>query len=246
MEQKYRWEKVLNGDPRIDGYKWEFLRRNQEFQRDYAAFASQFPEWITEYGGLISSTSINDPAALPIFHEHVSKISQRWWVMAPMDPSRSIPSQLPEDFDPPSFYKPLEVESGSSWAVTQYGSNVRGPFTARELRFPVFQIDIAQPLEMILAEVEFWIENSKLTYRSYIGPVPEFRRRRRARLEEYESYLKVWDLRVQGLTFEQIAFRLFPRQMKNEDVRDAMTKRMRSQFLRAEKLIEGEYKQIGG
>ena len=231
-------------DPRIDGYrKWEFLRRNQEFQKDYAALENQFPEWIGEYGGLISP----GPSFYP---EHmasaVHEISKRWWVMAPIHPSLSIPSQLPCDFDPPSFYKPLEVESGSSWAVTQYGSNVRGPFTARELRFPVFQIDIAQPLEMILAEVEFWIENSRLTYRSYIGPVPEFRRRRRARLEEYESYLKVWDLRVQGLTFEQIAFRLFPRQMKNEDIRDAMTKRMRSQFLRAKKLIEGEYKQIGG
>jgi hypothetical protein len=251
MEKQYRWAKVLNGDPRIDSYKWEFLRRNQEFQRDYAALANQFPEWIAEHGGLVGSDSTSDQGKLSFYREYVlpaaSKITERWWVIGPVHPTlSSIPNQVPPEVDPPSFYNPHEVESGSVWAVTERFSHTPGPFTPRELRFLVTQIDIAQPLETIFAELEFWIENAKSRYRTYIGPLPSFRKRRRARLEEYDSYLRVWDLRMQGFTFERIAFQLFPREMRNEGVRGAMTKRVRSQFQRAKKLIEGEYRQIGG
>ena len=244
MEEKYRWEKVLNGDPRIDAYKWEFLRRNEEFKRQYAALAKDFPEWISEAGTLISPAPSFYPERLSAA---IQSLTDRWGIMDPIHPSLSSTAQLPPGDDPPSFEKPHEVESGAAWAVTQPSIfSHRDSFTAEELRHLVFEIDIAQPFELICAELDFYIELARQTYESQVGPLPAFRKRRRTRFEEYDSYLKVWDLRMeQGLTFEQIAFRLFPREMKKEDIRDAVTKRVRSQFQRAKKLIQGEYRQIG-
>src|SRR4051812_3985754 len=114
MEKKLQWDKI-NGDPRIDAYKWEFLRRNEEFQEHYAAFAHQFPEWITEYGGLITPARVDQRKRLPFFDAPVRAaahaITNRWWVVNPVHPGlSSIPSQLPRDVDPPFFRKANEVE----------------------------------------------------------------------------------------------------------------------------------------
>lgn len=95
-----------------------------------------------------------------------------------------------------------------------------------ELRFVKFQIDIAQPLESIFAGLEVRIEIAKSWYRFHISELPDFRKRPRVRLQEYDSYLKVWDLRQQNLTFEEMAFRLFPREMKNLNNRGSMMKRV--------------------
>src|SRR4051812_12296996 len=99
MESEYRWAKILSGDPRIDRYKWEFLRRNREFQKEYETFANQFPEWIGEYGELISPDPFFYPEQVAAA---VHNITDRWWVMSPIRPS-SMASQIPPDLDPPSF-----------------------------------------------------------------------------------------------------------------------------------------------
>jgi hypothetical protein len=58
--------------------------------------------------------------------------------------------------------------------------------------------------------------------------------------------LLAWDLRKRNFTFEEIAFELFPREMVNRDYRSTVIKRVRSQFQRAQQLIDGDYRQIEG
>ena len=222
-------------------------------------FANQFPQWIARHGGLIPRSFIDDPEARALFNDQVEpaawKITKRWCINSPFDPALSCdPSQFASGISPPSFDKPQRVEDGCENKPELFQPTVLDCSTPSisvrqtpmELRFVKFQIDIAQPLDSIFAELEVQIEIAKSWYRFHIGELPDFRKRPRVRLQEYDSYLKVWDLRQQGLTFEEIAFRLFPREMKILNSRSAITKRVRSHFQRAKQLIEGEYRQIEG
>ena len=250
-----RWEK-LAGNHRVDEYKWEFLRRNEDYQLDYAAFANQFPEWVKGYGVGIPLDRLKQsgPEEWAFLHNKVYpavwKLSERWYIRDLIDPLRSSNEASPF-FYSESWMREQHSEEGPesdeppTW---DYFSHILGdaPHTPKGLRFIMVPIDIAQPIKRTFAALEVHIEIARSRYRLHIGPLPDSRKRPRARLEEYGSYLMVWDLRRQNLTFEQIAFQLFPREMKNMNSRSAMTKRMRSHFQRAQKLINGEYRQIEG
>lgn len=253
---KSKWLEKLNEEHRLRFYKWEFLRRNEEYQLDYAAFTNEFGEWMPLFARFPPRFEEKDnPEAWSFFHKHVDpaawKITEKWHIFDPTDPAGPFdgeevcPLFLAED----NLRARREEEQGAlesqKW---DYFSRVLGdvPLTPKGLRFIQAQIDIAQPQEKIFEELQETIELARARYRHHFGPIADFRKRSRTRLEEYDSYLKVWDLRRQDLTFEQIAFQLFPKEMKNFNTRNAMTKRVRSHFQRAQKLIDGEYRQIVG
>jgi Uncharacterized conserved protein (DUF2285) len=259
--KRYQLEKFV-GDPKVARYKWEFLRRNEEYQRDYAALADQFGEWIQRYGGWNPPGYVKDqsPQAWSYFREQVEpavwKVAQRWGIRDPVNPalSRYPPQFLSRDF-PISVLKARRPEEENEDnpespepLVRDYFSHMLGdaPHSAKGLSFIKVQIDITQPLETIIAQLEITIEIARSRYRVHIDPLADFRKEARIRLDQYESCLNVWDLRKQDLTFEQIAFRLFQREMEEPAFRNAITKRVRSQFQRAKELIEGGYRQIEG
>ena len=253
MVKGSRWEELV-GDRRIHQYKWEFLRRNEEYQSDYTTFEERFAGWIQMYEGWIPPGFVkeDDPEEWSFFQSQVEpavwKITERWYIRDPTDPTRSYLEALPFFFSEAQVRKKgdeedLESHEPPTW---DYFSHILGdaPNTPKGLRFIQAPIDITEPNERIFAHLAVRIEIARARYKVHIGPLPDSRRRPRTRLEEYDSYLKVWDLRKQDLTFEQIAFRLFPLEMENVAFRSAVTKRVRSQFQRAQKLIDGDYRQI--
>jgi hypothetical protein len=245
---------------RLRHFKWEFLRRNREYQLEFAQFKKRFPEWVAERGLPVSPPVATNPEAVSFFKDQVEpaidRITKRWCIVDPADPSLSSnPAQSESWMIMPSFLSPEQVNDEQNPALFQptvldcssrsnRSSSSDSPHNRMELRFVKFQIDIAQPLESIFTALEDEIETAKFWYRVHVGELPEFRKRPRARIQEYESYLKVWDLRAQGHTFEQIAFMLFRKEMKSSASRSAATKRVRTHFERAQKLINGEYRQI--
>ena len=89
----------------------------REYQKDYAVFANQFPQWIARHGGLIPRSFIDDPEARALFNDQVEpaawKITKRWCINSPFDPALSCdPSQFASGNSPPSFDKPQRVEDG--------------------------------------------------------------------------------------------------------------------------------------
>jgi hypothetical protein len=76
----------------IPWFKWEFLRRNEDYQKDYAAFEARFGVWFRENGYWWSR---NGPAysrqAWFFFCTQVAPaakgICKRWGVSNPFDPS---------------------------------------------------------------------------------------------------------------------------------------------------------------
>jgi hypothetical protein len=256
MEKRYRWERFTE-DARVRQFKWEFLRRNEDYQLEYATFANRFPEWISKYGTVRDAPDPSEPDSVSFYEDQISPavslISERWGITEPVDPRVSDSSWLVRFFQPAKDEKngppvgpavPYKQED----CVWDYFTQSLGaaPHTREGLRFVNVQLDITQPLQTLFDHLEIHIEIARSRYRVHIGELPEHRKAPRARLGEYESYLKVWDLRCRNLTFERIAEQLVPGQMENPDSRSAAVKRMRSHFLRAQKLIDGEYRQIEG
>lgn len=270
MGKSYRWER-FGEDPRLRHYKWEFLRRNEEYQKDYAAFEERFSEWLQRNGGWVPRVSKDeDPEAWAFFRSQVvrpvGQILQRWGISDPVNPaqsfeyphgsgsesmlllhfSKSSDFTTKDDIDTKFLEPELSEEEKERITDSLLFPWDHAPQNPQELRFIKVRIDIAKTLDSIFERLERDIERARLRYRVQVGPLPDFRKRQRIRLDQYDSYLKVWDLRMQDLTFEEIAFLLFPREMENPAHRCAVTKRVRSQFQRARALIYGGYRQIEG
>jgi hypothetical protein len=108
------------------------------------------------------------------------------------------------------------------------------------------EIDITQPLEMIVDLVKRRTDLAKRRYEANVKPLPDHRRKPRARMDQYGIYLQIWQLRQKGWAFEQIALSVFPNEIKNGDKSSPVIKRVRGQYNRACKLIAGDYRQIEG
>jgi hypothetical protein len=244
IEKVAKRAQSLLGDHRVAWYRWQFLRRNEEYQREYAAFEARFSEWLKENDGWIPRASRNeDPEGFSFFRREVapaaSLIMDRWGTNDPLDPAEG--ERFLYSLKLGKRAEDIKQELLEPELSEEEKQRIK---TAKELRFIEVRIDIAETLDTILERLEERIETARNYYRVRIGPLPDFRKRPRIRLDQYESCLKVWDMRKQNLTFEQIACRLFPFETKNLAFRSTVTKRVRSQFQRAKELIEGGYRQI--
>jgi hypothetical protein len=84
---------------------------------------------------------------------------------------------------------------------------------AKDRRFIRIEVDITKPNEASIAEVQRRIDLGRSLYEAHAGPLPDHRKKPRLRLDQYGNYLKVWELRIERKTFEQIAREVFPREM---------------------------------
>ena len=115
---------------------------------------------------------------------------------------------------------------------------------ANDPRFIRVEVDITKPSETSIAEVQRQIDHARELYEAHVCPLPDQRRKPRLRLDQYESYLKVWDLRKEGMTFEQIARKVFPCEMENANQYSPGIDKARSHYKRASELVSGGYRQI--
>ena len=116
---------------------------------------------------------------------------------------------------------------------------------AENYQFIKTSIDITKPIQDTFASLEREIDLRRWLYRARIGPLPDHRRKRRLRLDQYPIYLRVWNLRnKRNLSFEKIACKLFPKEMENPYGRGPIVKRVRTDYKRACELVSGGYRQI--
>src|SRR5258708_1632487 len=71
-------------------YKWEFLRRNAEYGRNYKEFMLEFGSWFRKHGYWYDQTIIFNSEAFRFFAEAIApkarKICERWQVRDPFSP----------------------------------------------------------------------------------------------------------------------------------------------------------------
>jgi hypothetical protein len=128
------------------------------------------------------------------------------------------------------------VEAGA------YGEVINSkPLTDEEIRQTKsieVLIDLDVPTERILREVESIVSAWK---RVRAGVVPA--RKTRARLAEYKRYLKVFDMRSGGASWERTAERLYPEDVEKGRVSYAKRKARRD-YERCESMIAEGYRQL--
>lgn len=240
----------------IAWYKWEFLRRNAEYGKDYKEFMREFGGWFRKHGYWYDQTKIFNREALQFFMEVIAPkaktICERWQVIDPFSPKWDFEKSGSRRF---KQYFVLSVptdcskeEAGRVWDLSgfllpekEFHETLlkstrlkRGPQPDHEL---TVAFDLKHPLDRLLRRATDLIKTRKAVYDRMHPIVLEAAPTVRRRLDLYDVYLGVWDSREDHQTFAAIGERVFPGQV-------TATQRAIYSFQRANELIEGGYKEL--
>lgn len=237
-------------------YKWEFLRRNAEYGQDYEGFTKEFGSWFRKHGYWYDPTRRYDKKAFNFFAKVVAPkakaICERWQIRDPFSPEW--------DFDKETGSRRFKLhweislptdcssdDAGALWDLSDFllteeeflkslprsTKQKSGPRPDHEL---TLAFDLRQPLKRLLDEAEDITRTRKAVYDRMHPVLPRKAASVRRRLDLYDTYLKVWDLRQSGNTFKAIANAVFP-------YADA-TQRALDTYHRADELVKGGYKEL--
>jgi hypothetical protein len=99
------------------------------------------------------------------------------------------------------------------------------------------KFDLREPLSALMRRAKDRISSQKKTHDRAFPPSRRLPPAVRRRLDRYDEYLKVWDLRAAHRTFVEIGELLFPGQQ-------ATAQRASDIYRRAKELINGGYKEL--
>ena len=230
-------------------YKWEFLRRNAEYHKDYERFMNEFGAWFLEHGAWYDRRTKYDAHALLFFEETIApkakEICERWQIADPCSPEWEF-SKL--GFHPNHWFTvcvPTDCKEnhGQGWDIPKVSIVDRKERMAKPAESKqdsrsdhdcVLELDLRRPLTQLVRQARGQIRKQKIAYDAlHPPPVPTVRRR----LDLYDVYLRVWDLRERNMTFAAIGELVFPGQA-------GAAQHASDSFRRAKELIEGEYKEL--
>jgi hypothetical protein len=243
---------------RVAWYKWEFLRRNGEYRKDYQAFVREFGAWFRQHGYWYDQSVVWSREEWKFFTTaivpSIQAICERWQVSDPFLPAWEFNKSGTYEYKP-SYEVLLPTRSSSDeirdlWERLRHSGQetiadiARQARAAREalptmeerLRYLELRLDLSRPLQALLAEAKLKIANHKTRYdrtRPPAKPTPQVRRR----LDRYDTYLRVWDLRTRGEKFEVIGALVFRGKPRS-------AQRALDNFRRAQELIGGRYKEL--
>ena len=221
-------------------YKWEFLRRSKEYRDDYKlvirlrnALRSRQPRKRLE-------------RLLSLLSEGERRARDAWGLSGWLDPSNSFPEDILEAALLHDLF-PFPEPAIKVWTRPPEGSQekIKAAVTSpspekfeavhavfREVKWLNVGINLEASWSSIVADLEMVIREWK---RQRGGT----RRESRVRLSVYDDYLKIYDLREQGLSFVKIGRRLYPSYSR----RDAEEK-VRKAYKACLQLISGGYQKI--
>jgi hypothetical protein len=241
----------------IAWYKWEFLRRNPKYRKDYEEFITEFGSWFDEHGYWYDQTTEpwghdNLRFFASVIAPKARAICEHWEITDPYPPDWQFTREGLY------FYKPhfevllptdcLKGSAGKAWDF----SGLLLPIEELEKRLPEdterahqprpeYQLpiilDLRRPLKSLVYEATKRIKDRKKRY-DRKHPSPKLTQSVRRRLKHYPTYLKIWDLKERdGLKFEAIGALLFPDSPRR-------AQRALETFERANKLVNGAYKEL--
>jgi hypothetical protein len=257
---------VKEGERRALHYRWEFLRRNPDFRKAFDASQERFSDWFQKRGWWYDPDvkySVEDLRYIQTTIFPVAKQILNKWKrerLIPYDWSfdesghyefrKGVYVSLLE-----SRYKSLRrLEEGhgdvfrldDEWVA--YWVDQRARFRSGEVingesipdsyldRHILLSVDITFPVKSNLAGVDAEIRNARREYKKKHGSFSRTELRHRRRFAQFEDYLRVWDLKEQGLSLAKIAKQLHP----GEDALDRVT----DHYRRAKELIGGGYREL--
>lgn len=246
-------------------FRWEFIRRNNAYQDEQAAFQAKFGEWFEANGYWWDRHGpIYSKKSLYFLFTQIAPVAKvicdRWRIDDPFPPSWdfNVKGGMRREGRTTLFLPTLLCCGGRSWDVQAYelaeSPDTEAGFLEATKDIPEvvepswcetgdrrkvrIEIDLGEPMQQILAYVQGYVEQQKSFYRDTIGPLPDHHRKPKTRLEEYEFYLNVWDLRNEQWGFDEIAAKLFPRETGRPRSRASVVERVRVHYRRACELID--------
>lgn len=176
-------------------YKWEFLKRNINYQRDYKKFIDEKKKLKTNAKD--TSVHLYSSELTPIYFQ------RNYHIREPIDPNSA--------HGPMSYDSAAECIDDGPFFDVDAGGKLRIIPLSKEQIINKDMIEVyvwlnrpkAQIMDELEQIIDHWLEarskymNSKL---------------KRQRFKEWDQYLRIWDLRAQKRSFQQIGLELWPKE----------------------------------
>jgi len=202
-------------------YRWEFERRNKNYIKDYSS---------VKYAKSRSK---------------VSRFKTKWAIGQPIDPALKFEDLQRLD----------RKKQGDQYirAIKEPFEAVTEKYNLKDLTFgnmfnimeavPV-TISIHQPKQKILDEIESlidkWHKKLNKEFKKYRLSLYRFR----VQFDQYDNYLKIYDLIESGYSHEDVARKVYMGYIESSGIYYAKRK-VKRDYERCEKLIESDFRQIG-
>ena len=213
-------------------YRWEFLRRNKEYQRDYA--------YIT--GTLKVVDIIRNKYPEPLVHR-VFKILSKWDLLNPIPPQLPFSTLLKSDKKLKSFH--MDSLSVNDFAIDMYDSP--DSLSPKDLYIKGslvrIYVNMRFPKEKILDEFELLVDKWQKPLKKMIKKVFRDKPEKRLQLNQYDKYLKVYDHYKKGMSMAKLAKKFYPGYVESSG-KNYAERRVLRDLNGCLRLIHGGYKQI--
>lgn len=209
-----------------DRWKWEFLRRNKEYQREIDDFLAKAPT-IEE----VENGEFGTEEEVEHLVRRQGLLAARWGIM---------PKDYRDDFSDkwtwffPNKSRPLcfanineiryEIEQDWIERTTKTGDG----------KYRVFVVDISKDIDSQIDGIRQYLSEDKAVKKNEIKDV---KRNTKHDTKIYRTYLRVWDARETGASYLAIGKLLYP----GLDSDDSMSKKAQKNHDAATSLVGGEY-----
>ncbi len=229
----------------IKKYRWEFTRRNSEYQRDFKEFGGCFKKFtplknlreMRKRQPLIYTKLKNMERKAKDNDKEIKRlVCGKWSLLSFVDPSISYDKYKRKSLNEqnPAIMFPFAGLVGTHISRPvpallleshQYGQN------PEILRITVF---LSFRKDQILNTVENIIDKAKKEYKKLS---PENINTKK-RFDSYDKYLKIYDLRKKGKTFKEIAGIIYSNAELEEDGLEVVTRRVKNGYDTCVELIK--------
>ncbi len=234
-------------------YKWEFLRRNSHYRADHQKFVDKYGKWFEKRGywydyarRLGSWTKTDEDHFYNKIAPVIFQLCKKWQLGNLFPPEwefhkesgihiihgreLGLPTDLPAEMNWDLLFLQLLFEWGFSTLTTS--AKRIGHLVAAEFDLTWPMKDLVDYAKRMLAYAQENYHN-ELRQRGLRLPIG------RRRLTDYETHLRVWDLREKGKKQAEIAAEIFPNYSSEEGLR-----RVRDHLKAAARLVRGHFKEI--
>jgi hypothetical protein len=236
----------------VDLYRWEFIRRNEQYKADYEHFFERFGPWFKvkrcrlRYGGTRLKRTRSDEA---YFREKIEpvlmELCKKWDVFNLCPPDWDVDVDLMRRRkDWPHGWVPTSSRGNPSRDFRYSRKEVKrryqtGPIGRLYGKILVVEFELDRPLKDLLRDARKAIEMGQKSYNQSLEAAGRKLPRGRRRFEDYDKHLRVWDLHQDNKSRREIAKAVFPSMPEEIGLR-----RVRDHIRAARRLISGGYKEI--
>jgi hypothetical protein len=233
-------------------YRWEFLRRNSEFQSDYANFIKIHGKWLSRHGhwndedSRVRWTKSQENYYFKKIAPEILRICIKWRISDLDSPAtrfskRGKPGHESEYASHPATGIPPELNWDFELMrdLIGLGFTGRGGSARRKGHLLLIEFDLTWPLKDQLDGATRILQRAQESYTSHLRGRGHTAPLRRRRFEDYDNHLKAWDLSKRGQDATQIGRQLFP-----HDHGDSVLQKVRDHLAAAQRLISGQYAEI--